>query len=131
MSANERRRSYSVGSSFFNRNKSTYGLILPEEFEQPLRNPKMKPRKTVSCPNDEEMDSRDCFAPSELDTWELPQYQSLFHHLITQDGAGGRRLSSASADAHNMRKGSGTSGGGGDDKPSGPIQTIQRIRPFY
>jgi len=116
-SGDNRRRSYSVGS-FFSRNKSTYGLILPEEFQNSQdNNPKIRPRKTLSCPNDEEMDSKDCFVPSELDNWELPQYQSLLHHLTAnQDGR--RRLSTTSADVQNLRK--------NENLKPGPIKAIQR-----
>jgi len=96
-------------TGIFNRKKSTYGLVQPFQFEQDLA--ELRPKKTRSF-QDDELDIKDCFAPTEMNTWELPQYQSLFHHLITQDEEGRSRLNSVSSS--------------GSDNNSGPFKTVQR-----
>lgn len=103
----------------FSRKKSTYGLILPEELEARAQAQIMSRRRRKRV--------KDCFVPSDLDRWELPQYESLFNHLITQDGSFRRRLSSTASNlSYNKNCNNNRDQDESIEEGAGPLKAVQK-----
>lgn len=108
----------------FGRKRTTYGLILPEELEA-----RAQSQSQTHCIRSRRQNSKDCFVPSDLDRWELPQYESLFNHLITQDGTFRRRLSSSGSNLYannNTRDHNDDSSSTDGEENAGPLKAVQK-----